>query len=127
MNRITHDRIAKSLVPNLSRKTISKINSHIDNPLPIHYAIQNSYSTNTKKGGYNNPYDVLELGKKSYHRRTNHDFLSAGLAGYMASGSVDGIRAAMIHTMLDKMSDTVRDRFGAKYRNLWEAWADYNT
>ena len=76
LNRITHNHIAHSLVPSLSKKTINTVNAHIDNPRPIHYVIQNSYSTNTKKF-YNNPYDALELGKTSRHRRVNHDFLSA--------------------------------------------------
>jgi len=43
----------------------------------------------------------------------------------MASGSVDGIRAAMIHTMLDKLSDNMRDKFGARGRDLLEALLNY--
>ena len=73
---------------------------------------------------YYNPYDFLQLGRRSPHRRFNHDFFQSALVGFNLYG-MNGVMMAWFHTYLDYMSDIMRKNYGTKNRNAIEFWYNY--
>ena len=121
MDTRAHNRIAGSLLPHISKRTIEDVNHALDNPSMPHFYFQNSYSRQLGSG-YSNPYDAMGLAHG--HRQVNHDPVSASYAGYMAGG-YEGARVAMVHLMLDKYSDNLKERYGARGRDLINAFLNY--
>jgi hypothetical protein len=63
-------------------------------------------------------YDVLGLGKKGGHRRYKHDMLSAAAIGSHVAGR-DGMAAAVLHQMCDKLDERVKEVYGSVNRDLY--------
>jgi hypothetical protein len=125
VNHRTHRNVAKLLYPDSSWKQIDEINSIIDNPSQRSIAFNQSFTTSAidPKSGkltYYNPYDVFNLGKKSPHRRVNHDPISSAVMGFMSHGS-RGSSLGNLHVMLDVVSEDWKRNFGVSERDFMEA------
>jgi len=106
MNRKTHRRIAKALLPNLPTKKIERINRRIDTP----------------DGITPNSPEFAKVPGLDYrgHRKKGHDPLIAGTIGFLEAGW-EGAAAAEIHVGLDVVSDLIRKKYGSGVRDLIEA------
>src|SRR5436853_3094295 len=106
MNRKTHRRIAKSVLPNLPTKKINIINRRIDRP------------------GGTTPVspEFARLPGLDYrrHRKKGHDVLTAGIIGYQEAGP-QGAMAGEIHIVTDLVSDLIRKKSRSGIRDLIEA------
>ena len=127
MDTRTHNLIAKRLLYNVPEHLIEDINYAIDNPDRGDILLANRFTSPQMRASsfYYNPYDPLELGKRSSHRRVNHDLISSAYTGYRIAGP-DGMRAGVLHYLIDGMSDDVKKRYGARYRDLWQAAYAYS-
>ena len=127
MNSRTHDIWAKKW-SNLDVSTVKSINRAIDNPTRISNRVQREATKRNKSvTGYNNPFDILQLGRHSGHRQQGHDVLSSMWTGF-SIGGIDGARVGLIHYMLDGLSDHWKKQFGgARGRDLVEAALNYNS
>lgn len=105
MNRKTHRRIAKALLPNLPTKKIERINRRIDTP---DETVPNSPEFAK----------VRWLDYKG-HRKKGHDPLIAGTIGFLEAGW-EGAATAEIHVGLDVVSDLIRKKYGSGVRDLIE-------
>jgi hypothetical protein len=124
VNSRTHDLWAKKWT-GLAPQKIKDINRAIDNPTRISARVQRQTQQKSTTG-YNNPFDILQLGRHSGHRQVNHDVLNSMYTGFAIAG-VDGARAGLVHYMLDGLSDQWKQKFGgAKGRDLIEAVMNYN-
>jgi hypothetical protein len=124
VNSRTHDLWAKKWT-NLPTQKVKEINRAIDNPTRISARVQRA-SLQKSTTGYNNPFDILQLGRHSGHRQVNHDVLTSMYTGFTIAG-MDGARAGMVHYLLDGLSDTWKKQFGgAKGRDLIEAVMNFN-
>jgi hypothetical protein len=131
VNSITHDRFGKKW-SNLDDKTVKAINRSIDNPTHISNRVQKEATKNNKTiTGYNNPFDILNLGRHSGHRQQGHDIVSSMYTGFMIAG-VEGARVGLVHYLMDGLSDNIKNQYGgrrghgARFRDLWEAGLNYN-
>jgi hypothetical protein len=125
VNSRTHDYWGKRWT-GLNPQQVKDINRAIDSPTRISARVQRQ-SMQKSTSGYNNPFDILKLGRHSGHRQVNHDVLSSMWTGFSIAG-IDGARAGLVHYMLDGLSDNWKKQFGgAKGRDLIEAVLNYNT
>lgn len=125
MNSRTHDYWGKKW-SGLSAQKVKEINRAIDNPTRIPARVQRQVQQKSVTG-YNNPFDILNLGRHSGHRQVGHDVLTSMYTGFTIGG-VEGARAGMIHYLLDGLSDQWKHKFGgAKGRDLIEAVMNYNS
>lgn len=60
-------------------------------------------------------HDVLKLGKG--HRRMKHDAYSAAMIGMHVAG-LEGMQAALYHTMLDSMSNQMKQTYGGPMSDI---------
>jgi hypothetical protein len=116
-------------MPSASWKMIDDINSIIDNPSQqaglFGKALERKVpDPKTGEMKIINPFDIYGLGQRSPHRRTNHDPLSASVMGFKAHG-LKGSILSNLHTMMDVVSDKMKDRTGVVGRDLWEANVNY--
>ena len=110
MNRKTHRRIAKALLPNLPTKKIERINRRIDTP---------------DETVPNSP-EFAKVPGLDYrgHRKKGHDPLAAAGIGFGEAGW-EGAAAAEIHIGLDIVSDMIRKKYGSGVRDLIEAIGNF--
>lgn len=104
---------------------IDDINSIIDNPSQRSVSFNQSYTTSaidpkTGKLTYYNPFDIFNLGKKSPHRRVNHDAISSTAMGLMSHGP-KGAAMANLHVALDVISEDWKSKHGVSDRDYMEA------
>jgi hypothetical protein len=122
MQTRTHLTWNKKMFPNIPYKILRQINHDIDNPTQA----QKKLSTMWSKGSgpmYYNPYDLLNLGRRSPHRRWNHDFRMLMMIGYQLHG-FNGVKVAISHAVADHISDKMRQSVGRKNRDLFELLYD---
>lgn len=112
MNHKTHHYFTKMMFPNVSYKTIDKINSSIDNPSKRMIAIQNSGLFDK------NVFDAFGLTKHG-HRKYNHDIASAMFNGYMSSPQ-HGAEIAITHLALDRFGNMLHDLYGSNEKDAFE-------
>lgn len=116
-------------MPGASWKMIDEVNSIIDNPSQQAGLFSKALERRVpdpKTGEMKivNPFDIYGLGQRSQHRRTNHDPLSASVMGFKAYG-LRGSILSNLHTMMDVVSDKMKDKTGVVGRDLWEANVNY--
>lgn len=103
----------------MSKQKIRDINRALDSPRNISNRLRKEISKKAVTGAYN-PLDILDLGRHSGHRRYSHDVLHAVYTGNMIGG-FPGIKAAITHILLDKLSDNLKFWYGTRYRDVVEA------
>jgi hypothetical protein len=124
MQSYTHNRIGYACNPDLSKQQVRDINRALDSPRNILARLRNEISQNSITGSYN-PLDILDLGRHAGHRRYSHDVLHAMYIGNIIGG-LPGMRAALTHILLDKLSDNLKFLYGRSFRDLLEAAWNYN-
>jgi hypothetical protein len=110
--------------PDLSKQKVRDINRALDSPRNISARLRNEISQNSITGSYN-PLDILDLGRHAAHRKYSHDVLHAMYTGNIIGG-LPGMRAALTHILIDKLSDNLKFKYGTRFRDLWEASLNYN-
>lgn len=107
MNRKTHNRIAKIILPDVDTRIIDRINKRMDRP--------ETWA----------PVVSPALGKVpglSYrgHRRQGHDVMTAARIG-LQEGGLEGLIASATHLALDAGRDQITKKYGAGVPDLVEA------
>lgn len=108
---------------NVQMKIIREINHALDNPSVGQKKLAGMYQIG-KGPLYFNPFDFLGLGKRSPHRRWNHDFFMAMMIGFKIGGWM-GMQIALAHIYQDWMSDGMKKRMGTRNRDAWESIFNY--
>jgi hypothetical protein len=96
-----HYMLARRQFPTLTPTQIKRINGLMDNRQAQFLAFPQ--------------YDVMKIGKG--HRKQKHDMLSACMIGSHVAG-IEGMQAAMYHTMLDSMSTQLERTLGSENRDI---------
>src|SRR6185436_20557318 len=109
--RSTHNRITKSLLPNMRMKDIDRYNQVKDNPSQFDKAL-NLVLSNT----WQYPHSMMNTRN---HRKYGHNPAMSLTKGY-AMGGIAGAEAMLAHDMTDMFSDFIVRNYGRTARDLFE-------